>query len=567
MAELNYSAYETVTYEFQGMSDWMKICLGSTSNGIRNQSASIKGTIVFTKQADGTFLVVINETTTGTSVSDTLTDAEVINGNTSYTFFVKAVNSASNFHLGAPTMTEATIPEEPETPVEVRPSFAGSQTILADGTTIAATVGENDVNFAVTNGVDATVALPCIDYTKYQVIMFNWSTSNGWIPFSCVNGDWYFNSGVVYYGTATLTYVNGELKVVMNSSVDGGGVREITITDADIINGKKPLQFYYLGWADGSIAFSDLVMTEVEAPVEPEVPAAPYTFEGAATWAGETKQADASIGEDNVSFNTIMNGVRATLTVAKVDFTKYTTVTFNWSLDDWMMFGYGSDLWFSCTGAAQSGTATMTYADGKITLAMSNGANTYTATITDADVINGKKAFTLSAEGYADYRNARITAFAVAEEAPVEPEVPAAPYTFEGAATWAGETKQADASIGEDNVSFNTIMNGVRATLTVAKVDFTKYTYVTFNWSLDDWMMFGYGSDLWFSCTGAAQSGTATMTYADGVLTLAMSNGTNTHTVTITDADVINGKKAFTLSAEGFADYRNARITSFTVTK
>ena len=101
---LNYSAYETVTYEFQGTTTWMKICLGSTSNGIRNQNDCIRGTIVFTKQADGSFLVVVNEATTGTSVSATLTDADMINGTTGYTFFVKPATSVSSIHISTPTM-------------------------------------------------------------------------------------------------------------------------------------------------------------------------------------------------------------------------------------------------------------------------------------------------------------------------------------------------------------------------------------------------------------------------------------------------------------------------------
>ena len=104
LGKLDYSSYETVTYEFQGTGTWMKICLGSTDNGIRNQNDSIRGTIVFTKQADGSFLVVVNEVTTGTSVSETLTDTDVISGNVGYTFLVKTASSPRHIHISAPTM-------------------------------------------------------------------------------------------------------------------------------------------------------------------------------------------------------------------------------------------------------------------------------------------------------------------------------------------------------------------------------------------------------------------------------------------------------------------------------
>lgn len=104
LGKLDYSSYETVTYEFQGTGTWMKICLGSTDNGIRNQNDSIRGTIVFTKQADGSFLVVVNEVTTGTSVSETLTDTDVIRGNVGYTFLVKTASSPRHIHISAPTM-------------------------------------------------------------------------------------------------------------------------------------------------------------------------------------------------------------------------------------------------------------------------------------------------------------------------------------------------------------------------------------------------------------------------------------------------------------------------------
>ena len=539
--------------------DWCKIGFaeGNWLNLPGNQSAN--GTLTVTNNG-GTLTLVLTNDISGESLTTTITDADVVAGNKALTLTINAGAPYRHFNITNGVEGEIpVIPEEPETPV-VNSVFAGAKTIYADGTTADASLEENKATFIVKNGEEALIALPCMDYTKYNVT-FNWAESNGYVLFG-YNKDWYFNAGPAYYGTATLTYASGTLTLVMNSPVEGGGERTYSITAEDIINGTAPLTFTYMGWADGSIVFSDLVMTEVEAPVEPEVPAAPYTFEGAATWAGETKQADASIGEDKVSFNTIMNGVRATLTVAKVDFTKYTYVTFNWSLDDWMMFGYGSDLWFSCTGAAQSGTATMTYADGVITLAMSNGTDTHTVTITDADVINGKKAFTLSAEGYADYRNARITAFAVAEEAP------AAPFTFEGAATWAGETKQSDASIGEDSVSFSNVMNATFSTLQLATVDFTKYSQVTFNWTSSDWILVGYGSDLWFAYTGAGEkNGTVTMIYADGQITFTMASGDKSYSATITDADIINGKKAFAINAQGYADYQWVQVTNFTVTK
>ena len=111
-------------------------------------------------------------------------------------------------------------------------------------------------------------------------------------------------------------------------------------------------------------------------------------------------------------------------------------------------------------------------------------------------------------------------------------------------------------------------MNATFSTLQLAKVDFTKYSQVTFNVSSSDWILVGYGSDLWYACTGAGlKEATVTMIYANGKITFTMASGDKSYSASITDEDIINGKKAFAINAQGYADHQWVKVTDFTVTK
>ena len=376
LPKIDFTKYTTVEYDWT-TNGYIQFGMG-TALWWYDSGSTMTGHVVLT-YADGALTFTATKEGAKTRTL-TITDEDIIKGNKG---FVMNFNSLADYRQVTISNLTKTEPAEPEVPVEVRPSFAGSQTIYADGTTAEAMVGENDVNFSVANGTDASIALPCIDYTKYQVIMFNWSVSNGWIPFSCVSGSWYFNSGVVYYGTATLTYVNGELKVVMNSPVEGGGVREITITDAEILNGQKPLTFYYLGWADGSITLSNMQVYDYAINL------------AGAQWVDADGTHDATVSGNNVTY-AITNGKDGTVYLPCLDFTKYSVVTFEWiATGGWIPFSCVSGSWYFNSGVVYHGTATLTYANGELKVVMNSpveGGGVREITITDAEIINGQKA-------------------------------------------------------------------------------------------------------------------------------------------------------------------------------
>ena len=292
----------------------------------------------------------------------------------------------------------------------VKSVFEGAMTIYADGTTAGATLEANKATFVVKNGVDASVALPCIDYTKYNVT-FNWAESNGYVVFG-YNGDWYFNAGPAYYGTATLTYANGALTLVMNSPMEGGGERTYTIENADIINGTAPLTFTYLGWADGSIVFSDMVMTEVEVPAEPAAPT--FTFEGTGVFDGSGNMLTAAnVTETGATYDAPDN-VDVYVAIPKIDFTKVSKVTFDWQDGGWTKLG-SATTYYSENKADPSVSGSVEIVnngDGTLILTFNYGAKTKTETITDADVINGTKAYTLKIKDYG-YKILTISNFTV----------------------------------------------------------------------------------------------------------------------------------------------------------
>ena len=438
----------------------------------------------------------------------------------------------------------------------VKSVFEGAMTIYADGTTAGATLEANKATFVVKNGVDASVALPCIDYTKYNVT-FNWAESNGYVVFG-YNGDWYFNAGPAYYGTATLTYANGALTLVMNSPMEGGGERTYTIENADIINGTAPLTFTYLGWADGSIVFSDMVMTEI-------VPEVTSVFAGAMTIYADGTTAGATLEANKATF-VVKNGVDASVALPCIDYTKY-NVTFNWAESNgYVVFGYNGD-WYFNAGPAYYGTATLTYANGALTLVMNSpmeGGGERTYTIENADIINGTAPLTFTYLGWADGSIVFSDMVMTEVEVPAEPAAPT--FTFEGTGVFDGSGNMLTAAnVTETGATYDAPDN-VDVYVAIPKIDFTKVSKVTFDWQDGGWTKLG-SATTYYSENKADPSVSGSVEIVnngDGTLILTFNYGAKTKTETITDADVINGTKAYTLKIKDYG-YKILTISNFTV--
>ena len=238
----NYAAYQTVTYEFQGTNTWMKICLGSTSNGIRSQDDAIKGTMVFTNNGDGTFKVTIYETTTGGSVNMTLTDTAMINGTAGFTFFVKGPK-ARNFHISAPTYSM----EQEKDPTE---NVSEVKAVAADGTVVMATASgqfDGGVKYELGQKSDQywTITLAALDYSAYDTITYEFQGTTTWMKICLgTTSNGIRNQNEAIKGTIVFTkQADGSFLVVVNETTTGTSV-SVTLTDADMMNGTTGYTFF-----------------------------------------------------------------------------------------------------------------------------------------------------------------------------------------------------------------------------------------------------------------------------------------------------------------------------------
>ena len=377
--KINYANYAQVTMDWE-ISGYVFFGYG-TDLWYYPQGPVTPGTLTMVV-ADGVMTVTF-DCKLGTH-SITVTDADIINGNKSFAMNYTAVADYQHVAIKNIQTTE----------ISTRPTFEGAQ-IARGETLVDATIDGNSATFAVQNGVDGKIYLPCIDYTKYQVVMFDWVAKGGWIPFTISGADWYFNSGVEYYGTATLTYTNGTLTVVMNSPVDGGGERKVTITDVDIINGVKPVVFNYSGWAGNNIVFSNLQVWDDA-----------ISMAGAQIAQGEN-MVDATVNGNNATY-AVANGKDGNVYFGAIDFTKYTKVAFEWNAKTgWLPFGVPGDDWYYNNATHYYGTAEITYDSetNSITVVMTStvsGGGTRTATITDAEIISGQKPLALKYMGWSN---------------------------------------------------------------------------------------------------------------------------------------------------------------------
>ena len=227
------------------------------------------------------------------------------------------------------------------------------------------------------------------------------------------------------------------------------------------------------------------------------------------------------------------------------------------------MIGQGKELWFYAEGE-QTGTLTLTYDGTSLQFAMSkDGGATYTLTFTDSAIIQGEASMTL---GFFNFAAQRITisdiTLGTAGEGGETPDTPPVETESETYVCDKDGNKY-DAAV-ENGVYTYYIQQGYGNSdaqqfgyITIPKIDFREHTTVTLDFYVSGWTMIGYDIHLWFYQQGA-QTGTLTLTYADGVLTFTMVVNGVEHSMSIRDEAIINGEKSVAIS---FYTYSNQTIT------
>lgn len=270
-----YADYETVSMEFKarnaaqtfGFVDGERLSDGG------DDSNPFAGTITFTNNYDGTVTCVINATSTGGSISYTITDEDVLSGVSPMTFFWNNGNSYRQFLIGEITgyngkISVSTVPTEYEltdfnastyetTVYDVDATDRGALLVRPNGDGTLYMETQNADGSQTTENV-YVISLPWIDFATVNYITTTFTTNNG--------------TGIGFASDATIAVAEStELSVKTN--VDDNGVITLTATlensngatvtstidDADIVNGYKGLPVYVKGIQYTQYAMSNII--------------------------------------------------------------------------------------------------------------------------------------------------------------------------------------------------------------------------------------------------------------------------------------------------------------------
>ena len=276
--------------------------------------------------------------------------------------------------------------------------------------------------------------------------------------------------------------------------------------------------------------------------------------------------------KDGLKFILGLENGRQLLYLPRMNYSEYTSISFEWSVDGWAQFGQGGDLWFYQQGMLLEGIITIYYmGDGQTLYLEASGNNgVFGKYIVDAEIATGVKSLPMEAHSYVPGRSFYMgPVFCSNEEIPTAVSVDnitvlAKEYTVEGAyqGGWEFAVSQA-------------VTNWA---ITLPSLDYTLYRSVTYNFK---------GSGAWLAIGLLGENGKADAEFSpeaddpfftdsqqdatpfDGTITISYNTSNGKYFVTIhdsvtnltleeelTDTDVIEGEKGFSFLLKTYAQYR-----------
>ncbi len=387
--------------------------------------------------------------------------------------------------------------------------------------------------------------LPLIDYSTFKTVTFNWEIPGGWtfIGPDAVNR-WY-NGGTALGGGASITYVDGKLQVTMTLTTGGTGSFTIENTDADVINGRKGLTLSY----NCLVGLQTIKIGEITGY-------SVYDVWSVSSTTVISEEVSVSLPQDTAT----------ALNLPLVNYSLYENVTFDWSVSGWSQTGHEGDLWFYDSGSALGGTvAIINNGDGTLSFTMTEtvkGQGSHTKTIDDSAIVNGQSALTLKANSLVGTQT--LTAGAMTATLDFDAKLAIAKEN--------GKTPKLLSNVVAESTSC-ACPEGVNDVFALPLINYSLYEQVTFDWNIaGGWTFIGLeAANRWYN-GGTALGGSVTITNnGNGTLTAKMtqtldSANNGTHTLEITDAEIINGTKALTLSYQCLVGTQTFATSEFTAT-
>lgn len=241
------------------------------------------------------------------------------------------------------------------------------------------------------------ITLPCVNYSKFTVVLFKWKSA-AWTQ-TGIDGA-RNHSGNDQEGIIEVVNENGTYRIIWMDAANKDIYWSRTISDNEVINGTKGL-----GIIEAN-TFSDGRWLDIE------VSAVSHVYNDGILQRVAVKDGNEMFRESYGSYDPNENSGNWTVALQAIDYTKHTSVTFNWNFSNsWARIGLNrADEMFD-SGAAMSGKLVIAKnAEGKYVATLTNTAGGICTKVLADDVANGTKGLVLFYGADAAYRTFNIDA-------------------------------------------------------------------------------------------------------------------------------------------------------------
>lgn len=233
-----------------------------------------------------------------------------------------------------------------------------------------------------TDGALYNITLPCVNYSKFTVVLFKWKSA-AWTQ-TGIDGA-RNHSGNDQEGIIEVVNENGTYRIIWMDAANKDIYWSRTISDNEVINGTKGLAIIEAqALADGR--WLDI-----------EVSAVSHVYNDGVLQRVAVKDGNEMFRESYGSYDPNGNSGNWTVALQAIDYTKYTSVTFNWNFSNpHARIGLNRVDEVFDTGESMSGTLVIAKnAEGKYVATLSNAAGSSCTKVLDDDVANGTKGLVL----------------------------------------------------------------------------------------------------------------------------------------------------------------------------
>lgn len=242
------------------------------------------------------------------------------------------------------------------------------------------------------------ITLPCVNYSKFTVVLFKWKSA-AWTQ-TGIDGERNHSEKNDQEGIIEVVNENGTYRIIWMDAANKDIYWKKTISDNEVINGTKGL-----GIIEAN-SFADGRWLDIE------VSAVSHVYNDGILQRVAVKDGNEMFRESYGSYDPNENSGNWTVALQAIDYTKHTSVTFNWNFSSsWARIGLNrADEMFD-SGAAMSGKLVIAKnAEGKYVATLTNTAGGICTKVLADDVANGTKGLVLFYGADAAYRTFNIDA-------------------------------------------------------------------------------------------------------------------------------------------------------------